>query len=676
MKTMLTLGRTLAASLLLGWIGCAAAQSLGAPAASVWIGQPLEMTVPARFAAEGGDECVHADVFYGDQRLAAGQVRATVIGTREQRRVRIESTLPIDEPVVTVSVRAGCASTITRSYTLLPEMPSESMLAAAARPAFATVGGPAALPSLRMDTAPRYAAAPRQRAPRATAAAAREAAAPPPRKQRSVVARAETAVRAPGARLRLEPIDIDSRTVLRVSASLGDPGGDAARRATAALLWQAINADPSELLRTSAMLQQLEGDLAQLRQAATLTRSEMTALRRRVDEAQPWYASSRLIQLLGLLVLAAATAVGVLWYRTRHDVLGAMPWFEPQRRDPADSTLDSTFGPQERTAAAVLPQPPALRAGVPDVPAQPVPVPAAPVAGRRPAQPPAQVPMRNASGPIDFELAERRPNAGEQGRASRGVLRVETLAATFEEVEFLASLGLGSDAMDVLKAYLQDSTSPAPLAFFELMRLCEQAEDPGALPTIRRRYARAFGMEAPPLEQVTAPVGLEDMKDLSARITAAWGRPAALEVIEESLFGAPRDGAPLTLQAGRDLICLYDLALALLAEAAVPQSEADADVHPLAPWARPEDPLAAQSFTDALPEADGGHHFALDVDLTAAPGPLPESSDPEAAELKLAPLLEELQEQARRDAQARGARAVQEQDAFSAAVASERVSRY
>ena len=129
MNNLLTPARIL--MLLLLGSGPAAAQSLGAPAAEVWMGRPLELTVPARSrAGDPAGECVHADVFYGETRVSSDRVRATVLGADAPKRVRIQAMLPVNEPVVTVSVRAGCRNTITRNYTLLPEMPTETMVAA------------------------------------------------------------------------------------------------------------------------------------------------------------------------------------------------------------------------------------------------------------------------------------------------------------------------------------------------------------------------------------------------------------------------------------------------------------------------------------------------------------------------------------------------------------------
>lgn len=673
MKKLLTQTRMVAVPLLMGCCAYAVAQSLGTPAAEVWLGRPLDMTVPARFlSTDSRDECVHADVFFGESRVPGDRVRTTIAGTESQRRVRIVTDSPVDEPIVTVSLRAGCASSITRNYTLLPEIPSEALLASLARlPSTAGTAAPVPLPGtvvaaaaatpLRIArTSPGAAAAPRPGSLRDVVAQARKAVGAPPAPARNARAFRPDAPVAGGARLRLEPVDMQEQAMLRVSSSLAAPAGDATQRATAALLWQAINADPQELMRTSAMLQKLESDLAQLRQSAQVTRNEMAALRRRLDEGQPWYASATLVQVLALLLLATGGAAGLLWLRARRAGAALDPWHAGLAAAPQDSVLEPAVATAD-AAPVQEPQPAATRTTDVAVPADrtPAPVFAAVTTGAA---------AKPQTGPIDFELTPA-PDTTPR-RVTTGVLRVETLAATFEEVEFLSSLGLTSDAMDVLKAYLNDSSAPAPLAFFELMRLCDEGEDATAIGTVRRRYVHAFGLEAPRLEQLTAPIGLEQIPHLSGSITRAWGTSRALELIEEALFKVPEPGAALTLQAGRDLICLYDVAMAIATES-TGASGSDADAHPLAPWANAEDAMGAHAAAQAAAEAHGGHRFALDIDLGATPEELPEKREPE---VDLAPLLAGMQASARDKARLQQ----DEEDAFSAAVASERapVSRY
>lgn len=643
-------------------------QMLGTPVADLLMGRPLDMTLPARFAtADTGDECVQADVFYGETRVKAGDVRATITGPAEQRRIRVESAAPIDEPIVTVSVRAGCRNTVTRNYTLLPEYPSERLIAAAdARRAMA--GAVPAIP-LKMAAAPAPAIAPRKPAPRplvlaradAPAAAVAPAPARTPARHASPL-RKET-VR--GARLSLEPLEMpEPQAMLRVSNVLAEPAGDASRRAAAALLWQAINADPQEVLRTSMMIQKLEQDLAQLRQSSNQTRAEMAALRQRLDQPQPWYQATLLVQLLSVLLLAGAGAAGVFWYRTRHLADRRGLWYVPRVRPEEAPQREEVVAHEDPVAMPPVSERPAV---APTLPAS-LAVPPAVVA-------PVAAAGKEDDHAIDFEVAATIPAAARPAPRTDGVLRVETLAATLEEVDFLRSLGLRPDAMDILKSYLQDSSGPAPLAWLELMCLCEDAGDPAAVATVRRRYAQAYGVEAPRLAQITAEGGLDGMADLSARITRSWNNGDALQVIEEALFLVPTPAAPITLQAGRDLLALYDLALVRSAEGVVQGAEA-----PLAPWAHVEDAHAAQEAAKDAADADGGRHFALDVDLTST-APL----EAAASEFRLAPMLarakdsareKAAREQAAREEAARRAR--EEEEAFSAAVASERfpVSRY
>lgn len=715
MKKLLTSSHKLVVPLLFGMWAGVHAQSLGTPSVTAWIGRPLEMTVPARFAGVGsGNECVQADVFFGDTRLPPGRVRATILGTDPQnKRVRIETDTLIDEPVVTVSVRAGCQGAITRSYTLLPELPSEQVIAGlvAQRPwaaPSATALSPAMAAATSMAPPPLAAGpgatastSPRLRPARAAVAAAREstpvrardatsarARDPAPARTRTALARAprQVVAAAPsGPRLRLEPIETDSVTLLRASTRLADPAGDAARRATAALLWQAINADPQEVLRTTVMLQGLERDLSQLRQDAGQTRAEMAALRQRLDASQPWYGSGATVQVMGWLLLLAAAAAGLFWYRTRHSAVEHWHAHAPDLSvEPAvvDDSAAAPLTPVETAPATAQPsQPMSLtEAAIPAVPDLPAAYAAA--AGRDRQSSASPVPHPAPRGPVHFDVPVLRAAAPAQRRSTDGVLRVETLAATFEEMEFLSSLGLTVDAAGVLKSYLQDSGSPAPIAFFELIRLCEHEEDSAAAGLVRRRYAQVFGVEAPSLQEVTAPVGLESLAGLSGSITSLWNTPRVLRVIEDALFAVPTAGRPLTLQAGRDLLCLHDVAMNLIAEAS---SAPDAgDGHALAPWAHADNAAGAQAAMQAATDTGDGSVLGVDIDLGAThvagarrsvvsvPG-----LDPALAQAgsDVAPLVAEMRAAAR-EAEERAAivrRQAEEEDAFSAVMASERI---
>lgn len=646
MTKLLTRGCVLMLLLAGGAGGAAAqsaAQSLGPPTTGAWIGVPLDLSVPVRFATTDiRADCVQAEVFYGAQRLQPHQVRTSLSGGDPLRkRVRVQADLPIDEPVVTVSLRAGCGGALTRKYTLLPEIPSEQVLASL--PARAAAAPQSLAQALGVETtasaaAPVRAAAPRRMArtaeagPAATVAAAARVPEPPLARSQPIVAVAATA-----PRLRLEPLEMDSAPALRASGMLAQPQGDEGRRATAALLWQAINADPAERMRTTARLQALERDLAGLQRHADRNRADIEGLRQGLGWSQPWYASAGAAQILGLLVAVLAAAAAASWWRARRAgahpawyAAPAAPPFAPagEREEPLAAGPEPLAGENAKAGAAAPSVPSALPAGAAEPPHLPT------------AAPP---------------------------------LRVETLAGIFEEVDFLRSLGLRFDAADVLKAYLEDSATPAPVAYLELMRACVQGRDRAGLLAVRRRYARVFGSEPPPLDRVTAPAGVERLPAVAERVCVAWRTGDAPAAIEDLLFGVPDGQAPLTLKAARELLFLHALARRLEDDTPEGSAEAEPQQAALAPWAGASDPAAAHALACAA-EADP---LVLDLDLDAAPAQADGHADGLAFALddpELAPLLAEMQAAAR-EAQDRAADArlrQEQEEAFNLATAAER----
>ncbi|MBK6009436.1 hypothetical protein JJB11_25340 [Ramlibacter ginsenosidimutans] len=668
MKNFLTSTGTVVALLTTGGVCAeAAAQSLGTPSVEVLMGRPLQMDVPARFATAGdAEECVHADVFYGETRVATTRVRATVSGPPEQRRIRVESNAPIDEPVVTVSIRVGCHNTITRNYTLLPEFPSERAMAVAdARTAMAD-----ATPVVPLRASTAAARSPRRvtaavgagTSPHASVLAQGEAHAKPVTAARhGHKGRVHSEAPARSPRLSLEAIELPPTDSLRVSTSLAEPEGDAARRAAAALLWQAINAGPQELLRTGAMLQKLEQDLAALREDAARSRQEIAALRQRLDPGRPWYASDLLVKLLALLVLAAAAIAGVLGYRARQARRWEEAWYELAESN--DASLEEgervvgEVGPRFASARISTPAPGTETPRRADAAKATI---AAPIEDRPPAA---------QAGFDGVETPPRRPGPGQ--RKAEAALRVETLAATFAEVEFLQSLGLTQDAMDRLKAYLQDSDQPAPLAYLELMRLSEEAGDSAAVAAVRRRYASTFRVEAPRLPQISADTGVDAMPELCARLTRAWGSPDALATLEQALSSVPTPAVPMSVRAGRELLLLH-----ALATQGTGAATGAADTHPVAPWADAQDAHDAQATLAQAAQVQGGGRFGLDVDLSEQASDAWEVSTPVPPELQRVPAPQPVQVVSQRELERR--RQEEAAEAFSAAVAAERVpvSRY
>jgi len=120
----------IAASLLfLGLTLESSALTIGRPQGAVWIGKPMDLQIPVSLdsAEAGGSLCLGADVVQGDAPMLDRRVTVSLESGSGpgDSSIRVRSTVPVEEPVITLTVRAGCNMTSTRTYTLLADVPSD-----------------------------------------------------------------------------------------------------------------------------------------------------------------------------------------------------------------------------------------------------------------------------------------------------------------------------------------------------------------------------------------------------------------------------------------------------------------------------------------------------------------------------------------------------------------------
>jgi hypothetical protein len=105
------------------------AMSLGRSRGAAIVGRPLDMSVlvsvdPQDATAEAN--CFNAEVFYGDTRINGQNISITPLRTSPtELTVRVRSSKPVDEPFVTLYLRATCDQNLSRKYVLLSDSPSE-----------------------------------------------------------------------------------------------------------------------------------------------------------------------------------------------------------------------------------------------------------------------------------------------------------------------------------------------------------------------------------------------------------------------------------------------------------------------------------------------------------------------------------------------------------------------
>ena len=137
--------------MLFGGLAPALALTLGSLQGPVWIGRSMDVALA--LSAEAGEDmaalCLEADVFYADTRQDPRGVslsfKAGLPG--QPAMLRIASAALVDEPMVTLHVRAGCVHKTSRRYVLLADPPLDLPAPAPAPPLAASPPAPPAPPA-------------------------------------------------------------------------------------------------------------------------------------------------------------------------------------------------------------------------------------------------------------------------------------------------------------------------------------------------------------------------------------------------------------------------------------------------------------------------------------------------------------------------------------------------
>jgi hypothetical protein len=561
------------------------------PAAT--LGYPLDFQVALRLDPDETitHECVAAEVMVGDVVLPREAVGASLDLSQDTPTIRVRTRKAIEEPVVIVSVTAGCRSTVTRQFTLFADPPGLAMTppAAAVAPAPAPDGDAAAQAGSQFAAAPhptpvsdRVAASlpaaasfnaetprpvakkrPRMavRSPSATAplqvAAAQprrpEAGAPsrPARPARPASVAAKTAVRAPErARLRLDRAELFDQ----IAAAAAAASAAAAQEQVARAAEQAASAAHAAASAAAARVSTLERELQTLRQEAQANREATARLSRALADADergrwtPW-----LVALMAGLAMTAAW----LWVRLREAQREAQAaWWEVQRA--GEDAAAAAAAPAPEPAPQPLPRAPALA---------PLPEPAT---SRLPS--PMLSPLRAADDEPAAVVASEATDDDGAHRPAREI-SIDELLDLEQQAEFFVVLGQDDAAADLLVGHLRSTGGAVPMPYLKLMEIHRRSGDEAAYERIRERFHQRFNALAPAWgEPVHADRTLDDYPEVLAQIERAWANPVdAMALLETLLFRS--DGRELfDLAAYREVMFLYTLARDVH-EAANPKAE-------------------------------------------------------------------------------------------------------
>ncbi len=536
------------------------AATLGRYSGAVLIGRPLDVRVQA---IVGPDEdvaslCMQADVFFGDAQLAPSSVRTSTQRSAPdaEASVRIQTTVAVNEPLVSVVVRVGCVAAFSRRYVLLADPLSEPAVVAGSQQstpvAPANLGTLRPLPALapasptRRDAANSVDGSAPSEAASKVGADARAIKPTKPSKPVSLVRRPVEAVKDTTPRLQLDPMDlslaIERDPVLRLSLSLlSEPSSSEQERTAAAQLWKAINATPEEILRDAQKLSVLEAEAKGLREQEARNKVALQEMQGQVQQA---HYMTWLVYLLGGLLLLSLLAALYLWRRR--------------------GNASAASGPKNWWSAgsAEIPKSSTLKTGTAAVSAQGVDI------------------DLNLDGESSFDdlqvlhdgaveseaalltSADRREFPPSQMGVSRSVA-TEELFDVQQQSDFFVSLGEYEQAIEVLRNHLSDSQEPSALAYLDLFKLYHKMGRRDDYTKLREEFNHQFNAGAPLFDQYTdESLGLEAYETAFGRIQALWPQPKVLDVIEQSIFRDANDTETevFDLEAYRELLLLHAIA--------------------------------------------------------------------------------------------------------------------
>ncbi|MCB1979139.1 MAG: hypothetical protein KDF25_07225 [Burkholderiaceae bacterium] len=582
------------------------------------MGRPLDLVFDVRTdGADVSDACVTAGVTAGDTSISQSQITVTPQPKTAGRSasVRLRSSQPINEPVLSVRLSAGCSGSVVRTYTVLA-YPAEAISAAQMRAERARA---AQAPLVLRSTLTSAAAglpegvSRRSEVPSAQAPAQRQARAErPPRP--AVTAKPEQDTGRP--RLVMEPLSdwLEAPSVLRASTEIAavPESVSPSLREQAAARWRALNMQPEDLLQEQA--RSAAQDKAQSEQLAAAERDKAAAvaLQQQLQErAAERFPAIVVYVLLALLVALTALLVWVWGRKPRAPVEREAAWARGPVKAAAPAAALAARQAEEDHDVTSRPQP-----------AEPEMLPSG------------MMPLEFGTSEAAAEPAEDASSVAAQPAASAAsavpavtaVLNPEDLFDLQQQAEFFVSVGEHDQAIEVMKKHIEANQSTSPSAYLELLRLYRSLSRIEQFNELRAQFHRYFNAQVPEFAAFARPGrNLFGYPDVLARIEALWCDPSVVPLLQELLFRGGGQGQRFDLPAYDDLLLLHAVARTTPASArgqSAPRSRTTpseaAPAEEGLPVAAPA-PAAPSNLMEFEPDWD----FDAQAAAAAAPAPTP-----------------------------------------------------
>lgn len=570
----------LSCALMLAASQSAFAIGFGRIAHNTSLGQMLEFTVPV--TADGTEqltaECVSAEVFLGDSRMLPGSVISRLEWSADSsvRLLRVSTTVRVDEPVVNVTLAAGCPPRLTRQFVLFVDPPpqpvevlAESQRAAPEVPVAtpATMVAKADVSPVRVSTESRTGLAgesqpsrpvePRRTAKRNRSAKPDPAAAGSPEVARPKISNASASGQAKrSARLRLEPADRSAEVAAAEQAAAS--AAELAASVASAVDLAASEAQAAAQQQREA-LQAMQKQMDSLKTQAEAADRNIAQMRLSLRESEEW--SDRL--LLAAWVLGAvvvALLAGVFWLLRQKVAAPAdkasSSWWNADSQRSAESTQ---FGAKAVSAASMPPNADDSRAWPSSASVQDTAVDVLTATDS----------MRGyADEPVAEPAINLKPKAAAFVSATElPWLSADELIDLEQQAEFFVALGQDGSAVSLLEQRLCGVGGGGAWPYLKLLEIYRRLDDRDSYERVREGLDRRFGPSPTGwTDGRTSGRPLDSYPELTRRIESAWIEPAqAMRLIESLMVRGDEESGVFDLTAMADLQSLYLLARASMA---------------------------------------------------------------------------------------------------------------
>ncbi len=612
----------LAGVTLYGASGASHGLGYGRPTSRAILGETLSVTVPVHVetANDIANECVAADVYFGDDKVAGSEVTAALLpGSGRERVIKVTTRKFVNEPVVTVYLSAGCAAKVSRKFVAFADPPSASLPSSslseieaspvpyAAKAGRVTVGGltvETAGSTIAAQSTDESVDAPKseRRAKKSDASGSKKSVATAAAKGGSsggnALQGAPSMALSPRAQAQAAPVGDEASLSKYQPGVSGALSAEAKRSSGERLMLDPVDADaviqPS-LTMTAALQGKFEGDdpspevrdrraaAAALWLAMNTTPEQLARDQQRVQDLEKRLASlkqeadqshQKLAQLQARVQEAESVRANpnvvyaLAGLATLLAAAVAVLFVKVRRRGAGSDWWKSDAGPgSEPTSGAsanasaldrTLAQfKPGSGAGTAAVSAPPVVAAAAPTG-----------PVAKQEPAPTFDIPPAPPVSPVARGASRPVheapreVSVEELIDLEQQAEFFIVLGQDDAALDLLESHVHSSTGASPLPFLKLLEIYQRLGKRQEYERVQAEFNHRFNGYAPAWESdLLQGHSLSEYPGIIERLQALWAVPAkAMDVLERSLTRPDAEVETFDLPAYRELLFLYAVA--------------------------------------------------------------------------------------------------------------------